>query len=351
MDTAPLSTTETTKLRWCQPTPGRLVGVLLLVELILLISERFRWFPFNEHKGWTVLIAIASVGVTIVLALLWIATALCFRWRFQFSLRLLLVLTVAAAVPFSWLAVEMQARGRDDAVEAIQKLGGGVGYDLQTDLTPPGLSWLRALLGDEFFANVTTVSLHNMQEKDAGLEHLKRLPQLRTLYLDDTKITDAGLVHLKGLTQLQWLDLGNTNVSNVGLDSLEGLTQLQWLNLDNTLITDAGLVHLKGMTQLQFLMLGKTQVTDKGLEQLKGLDGLRTLFLIETAVTDKGVKDLQQALPKCLILHSDLPSPTKRSSPFRLLRIDFQHFRERLGTADRTATRFCLAGDRRMLTP
>ena len=30
---------------------------LLAVEGFLLLSEWFRWFPFNEHKGWTVLIA------------------------------------------------------------------------------------------------------------------------------------------------------------------------------------------------------------------------------------------------------------------------------------------------------
>ena len=39
------------KLRWYQPSPGRLLVVLLAAEGVLLLSERFRWFTVNEHKG------------------------------------------------------------------------------------------------------------------------------------------------------------------------------------------------------------------------------------------------------------------------------------------------------------
>ncbi len=48
--------------RWFLPTPGRLLLVLLAAEGVLWLSERFRWFAFNQHKGYTVLIAVASVG-------------------------------------------------------------------------------------------------------------------------------------------------------------------------------------------------------------------------------------------------------------------------------------------------
>ncbi len=56
--------------RWFVPTPGRLLPVLLAVEGFLWLSERFRWFAFNQHKGWTVLIAVASVGVFLLLMFL-----------------------------------------------------------------------------------------------------------------------------------------------------------------------------------------------------------------------------------------------------------------------------------------
>ena len=93
---------------------------LLVVEGLLWLSERYRWFWFNEKKGWTVLIAVAVVGVTMLVMLLWFIASLLFRWRFQFSIRSLLVLTVAVAVPCSWLAVEMKAARKErEAAAAI----------------------------------------------------------------------------------------------------------------------------------------------------------------------------------------------------------------------------------------
>ena len=83
------------KRRWYCPTPGWLVLGSLAVTGLLFVSERGRWFPFNEHKGWTVLLAVAAVGVVLVVMLLWLLVALIFRWRFQFGIRTLLVLVVA----------------------------------------------------------------------------------------------------------------------------------------------------------------------------------------------------------------------------------------------------------------
>ena len=36
---------------------------LLVVEGLLWLSERFQWFGFNHHKGWTVLVAVALSAV------------------------------------------------------------------------------------------------------------------------------------------------------------------------------------------------------------------------------------------------------------------------------------------------
>ena len=60
-------------------------------------------------------------------------------------------------------------------------------------------------------------------------------------------------------------------------------------------LTDSG--------HLQHLALMNTKVTDAGLEHLNGLIKLESLFLEGTQVTDEGVEKLQQALPKCKILH------------------------------------------------
>ena len=51
-----------TRRRWFRITPDRLVLALLPLEGLLILSERFGWFPFNAHKGWTVLVAIAGLA-------------------------------------------------------------------------------------------------------------------------------------------------------------------------------------------------------------------------------------------------------------------------------------------------
>ena len=142
--------------RWYHLTPERVVLGLLALEGFLLLSERFEWFAFNRHKGWTVLIAVASVVVAMLLMFLWFLAALVFRWRYQFSIRSLLVLTVVVAAACSWLAVKrQQARQQQEVAEEIAKVGGTVSYDYQVDpsgiaipgATPPGLAWLRNVWG------------------------------------------------------------------------------------------------------------------------------------------------------------------------------------------------------------
>ena len=119
-------------------------------------------------------------------------------------------------------------------------------------------TWLRNLLGDDFFSHVGIVELTGREITDAGLEHLKNLTQLKELRIGYTEVTDVGLEHLKGLTQLQQLDLGGTKITDAGLEHVKELTQLQWLYLDDTGVTDAGLQCRIGSTQLEWLGLGHT---------------------------------------------------------------------------------------------
>ena len=94
------------------PTPGRFVLLLLAVEVLLWLSDRFGWLGW--HKGYAVLMGVASVAVAMLLMLVWFGMALVFRWRFQFSIRELMLLVVVVALPWSWLAVEIK-RAREKA--------------------------------------------------------------------------------------------------------------------------------------------------------------------------------------------------------------------------------------------
>ncbi len=312
--------------RWFRLTPDRCVVALLALEGFLLLSAWFRWFPFNQHKGWTVLIAIATVGVALLLMLLSFLAALVFRLWFQFSILALLLLVVVVAVPCSWLATEMKAaRKQRAAVAAITRLCKTVRYDYQCDASgdnipgalPPGPRWFRNLLGEDFFASVVYVDLSpgtmiiaglerseelrllqnahiNDQARvtDADLKHLNGLTELLRLNLERAAITDAGLETLRGLTQLQELTLRFTEISSPGLEHLKGLRQLRRLTLYSTQVTDTGLGQIAGLAQLQSLDLGWTQVSDNGLTHLKGLTQLRSLALDGWGVTDAGLEHL-----------------------------------------------------------
>ena len=254
------------KRRWFSPTPGWLVLGLLAVEGLLFLAEQFRWLP----KGWTVLVAVASVGVALILMLAWFAVALLFRWRFQFSIRSLLVLTVAVALPFSWLAARMrQAAGQQRVVQEIEAAGGLVVYDFQLDPSGkqnakaqmPEPAWLRDLLGDDYFHDILALDLRH------------------------TGITDEALPRLAGLTCLKHLDLQNTEVS------------------------DAGLEHLKGLSRLEGLDLRFDDISDRGLQFLEGLPNLRSLALFGTGLSDEEVAKRRQAIPTCT-LDTDSFRPT-----------------------------------------
>ena len=149
------------------------------------------------------LAAVLAVGFVLFLMLAWYIVALLFRWPFQFGIRSLLLLVVAVALPFSWLAVEIQQTKRErEAVAGIEELGGRVTYDWQFFSMgvplppPPGPAWLRSMLGDYFFATVRRVSL-NARFDDAGLERLKGLRQLQELAIANSPVTDEGLKKLQ----------------------------------------------------------------------------------------------------------------------------------------------------------
>jgi hypothetical protein len=209
----------------------------MAVTGLLFLSEKAKWFSFNEKKGWTVLVAVAAVGIVLGMMLLWWLTALVFRWRFQFGIRTLLVLTVAVALPFSWLAAEMRkARQQREAIATIQQLGGFVLYYGRqvSEVTPPP-RWLEEVMGPDFLIDVYEVDFlmvddfskdiddaflcHTQITSDA-LEGLIRFPHLRHLGLLDTGIDDAGIEYLKRLTALRTMTLRGTKVTDEGVARL-----------------------------------------------------------------------------------------------------------------------------------
>jgi hypothetical protein len=168
------------------------------------------------------------------------------RWL-QYSTRALLIVVTVLGVTLG--IVHRRAERQRQAVVAIEAIGGRVHYEAR-------VGWLEQSCPKDWSCDVTIVYLEHTQMRDAELSLLDGFPKLRCLWLRGTHVSDAGFAHL------------------------EKLTGLEYLGLQYTDLTDVGLIHLRGLTKL------------------------RVLYVMDTRVTDAGVSELQDALPNCLIGHS-----------------------------------------------
>lgn len=317
------------KPRWYVPTPGKFLAAVLLMQGVLYLSAHYRWFWFNERKGYTVLITFAASAFLLLLLVGWVGISRFFKTRQQFGLATLLLIVPVMAIPCGWLARELTlAREQRDFAATLDSRS-KVGYNQGSsfDLAPPFLrpmarQKLESILGDDFFRDVTDVTMYGAEDRDlafierfnhlvslqilaprdgdapritdAGLEHLRGLVRLKHLSLQKANITDRGLEHIGGLTQLEGLQIPDSpRVSDVGVGKLHRLTSLRTLDLTNASITDAGLEHIKEFTQLINLWLGGNQLTDDGLVHLKGLTELKSMELRNMPVSDVGLEHLQ----------------------------------------------------------
>ncbi|MEX2121868.1 MAG: hypothetical protein WD847_19970 [Pirellulales bacterium] len=269
------------------------------------------------------------------------------RW-FQFSLQSSLILLTVLGI---WLGIQVnRAQRQQQAVVAIQRLGGQLRYDYEVPALVgkstwiherSGTTWLRRLIGDHYFDRVAWVAFdagpdsgrlppgisgiigpspyysahplhgevfsiltqarrhhvsiwlpeHASQLRES-LRHLSGLTHLRTLSLGGTPIEDADLVHISGLRRLEVLGLHGTKIGDAGLEHLDSLANLQDLYLESTSVTDAGLASLAHLPRLKRLWLGGTKITDDGMVHLAKLTRLEHLSLSYTQVGDEEVMRL-----------------------------------------------------------
>ena len=194
------------------------------------------------------------------------------RW-FRFSLRTLFVLVTAFCV---WLGWEVNAaRRQKEAVEAIVKAGGTIGYDFQIrpaaipanllgksqssianelgffrkydidqNAIPSAPAWLRDHIGSDFFRNVASVSFPRASavKPMTDIEHLAKLPALKQFYLvggypnkeEYPKIQSVDFTALADLKYLEGLTIWNFRFDGPVLAKFHSLGRLTHVSLCNT---------------------------------------------------------------------------------------------------------------------
>jgi hypothetical protein len=269
------------------------------------------------------------------------------RWL-QFSLRTMLLAVTAVAV---WLGLHFYpAQRQRRAVEAIEALGGTVGYDDQVigqvevrrqkdgAVAVQGLrrfgrrksrvpTWVRNLLGDDLFCTVTWVRMTGPEISDEALASIAELPRLRYLDLSGTGVTNDGLKYLAGLTQLEELDLSRTPVRDNGLAHVSTLSNLRRLNLQTTRTTTEGMKHLAALHRLRALEVGTTWIDfsdyrgNLDAEQLQYLRTIQYLGAIQSqSIEFSDPSNFNRPLPK----HGGL-SHLKQLNDLEFLDVTYTH--------------------------
>ena len=219
------------------------------------------------------------------------------RW-FQFSLRTLLVLVTMGCLAGGWWInrafqqreavlrfYELTANRPDSHGDSLVTMGyRHQGKDqYYKPIIPNWLHWLRDMIGEECFGEVTGVQILDTPATNDDLKHLAVLPGVERIWLARTNVTDEGIPRLLVCRKLKF----------IGLDDLP--------------ITDSGIAQLTALQDLESLSLSGTKITDAGLAHLARLPRLKELWLRNTAITDEGYQKLQAALPLCQI-QADVPS-------------------------------------------
>jgi hypothetical protein len=283
------------------------------------------------------------------------------RWL-RYSMRTLLVVVTLLCI---WLGlVVSRAERQRQTVAALRAMNAQVFYD--TPLLNPGgqpanWRWLRSWIGDDYFDDITYVSVRHggdddllrriadlrgltrldvhgllvtdeglvpiaqlpkleilavftQEVTDDGMRILARAPALRKLVIRAPKVTDQGVMAICQLGDLEGLHLHDTQITEVGLKAIGTLGNLQNLGISDVGVTETnnrqtindGLKYIAVLPKLEKLVLHNSSVTDQGLAQLGAAGGLRDLYLncSNPAYSTKGVRDLQSQLPNVLVTHS-----------------------------------------------
>jgi len=141
----------------------------------------------------------------------------------RFSLKTVFVAVTVAAMCFAWFATTLRkGQLQQQIVSELQTRHGIVIYDWeyeavlkQENVEGPD-SFLRRMLGDDFFDEVVAVTLFGVEFTDNDLGRLAQFEKLRRLQIENTLITKAAL--------MKYL-LDNRSLEAIGLRHQRELTQ------------------------------------------------------------------------------------------------------------------------------
>lgn len=239
------------------------------------------------------------------------------RHWLRFGLRAFFVFVTLVACAAAWIGSQMARRHQEQA--AIATLTGRNGDGTTTTVLDSRF--------DKLSASVINPLNPPWQGNPAGLwKKLRNLDMFRrvvmfssfpkgnTFYFDQdadgrlaikqefkSGLTNADMLWIRKLANLRSLWLEANGITDEGLLQLNNLNRLEILWLQHTAVTDDGLSVLANFPELRDLDLSGTHVTDAGIDAIAKCRQLKHLALKNTNVTSNGIQILQKALPDCKI--------------------------------------------------
>jgi hypothetical protein len=106
--------------------------------------------------------------------------------------------------------------------------------------------------------------------KGDALSVIKKHRDVVVLQMAEAELSEETVEHLRGLPELRELDLNDSNVTDFHLAALSGMNKLEILRLNRTAVTDAGVMeHVLPLPSLKELNLRGTKVSTKLLRDWK----------------------------------------------------------------------------------
>ncbi len=172
----------------------------------------------------------------------------------------------AASAPLIYLELTLSNPTDRDLVEAVKQADQLRWVILRgTRVTPEGLDALRRLPSlVSLFADGALVS-------DAGVRALDTQPSLRFARLEKGGLTDQGVGHfVANAPNLRNLSLpANPGITSTGAAEIAKLTRVRYVDLSSTSVDDDGLLAIAQCKPLNELRVLSSKVTFAGVEQFK----------------------------------------------------------------------------------
>ncbi len=170
---------------------------------------------------------------------------------------------------------------------------GPVGYENLYRLTSlRAISMIGTTLGEAgraFMANQRYIEEIDADRADLGDDWLAGLPPMENLIflsLDESEhITDAGIRHIAKHRNIRSLFLSYTQLTDEGMKELQSLQHLKRFWFEGTKVTNASMAGFRTMPNIGEVGLAYTEVSSEGFMQL---NGIRTL----TKVGIRGCKNI-----------------------------------------------------------